>query len=130
MSFKTIYCLYIRNRMISDICIYVTARLWYDHEGLSHNLTKPNQTNLTVSSWIDKTLIFWHFSKWLISKFDCYIYTKHGIIILNRGSMFAFQWREFSTDYRLFECYHSQWEIGDAAITREFPLSPHPPPPL
>ena len=43
--------------------------------------------------------------------------------------MFAFQWREFSphlsSAHRLLQCYHSQWEIGDSAIPREFPLSPH-----
>ena len=43
----------------------------------------------------------------------------HRVIILNRGSMFAFQWREFSpplsSAHRLLQCYHSQWEIGDAA---------------
>ena len=42
--------------------------------------------------------------------------------------MFAFQWREFSpplsSAHRLLQCYHSQWEIGDAAIPGEFPLSP------
>ena len=42
------------------------------------------------------------------------------VIILNRGSMFAFQWREFSpplsSALRLLQCYHSQWEMGDAAI--------------
>ena len=52
----------------------------------------------------------------------------HRIIILSRGSMFAFQWREFSppssSAHRLFKCYHSQWEIGDAAIPGELPLSP------
>ena len=59
--------------------------------------------------------------------------TIHRAIILNRGSMFAFQWREFSpplsSAHRLLQCYHSQWEIGDVAILREFPLSPSPPPP-
>ena len=52
----------------------------------------------------------------------------HRVIILNRGSMFAFQWKEFSNPlssaHRLLQCYHSQWEIGDAAIPGEFPLSP------
>ena len=51
----------------------------------------------------------------------------HRVIILNRGSMFAFQWREFSPSlssaHRLLQYYHSQWEIGDAAIPGEFPLS-------
>ena len=45
-----------------------------------------------------------------------------------RESMFAFQWREFSpplsSAHSLLQCYHSQWEIGDAAIPGEFPLSP------
>ena len=54
----------------------------------------------------------------------------HRVIILNRGSMFAFQWREFSpplsSTHRLLQCYHSQWEIGDATISGEFPLSPPP----
>ena len=54
----------------------------------------------------------------------------HRVIILNRGSMFAFQWREFfpplSSAHRLLQCYHSQWEIGDAAIPGEIPLSPSP----
>ena len=53
----------------------------------------------------------------------------HRVIILNRGSMFAFQWREFSpplsSAHTLLQCYHSQWEIRDAAIPGEFPLSPH-----
>ena len=42
--------------------------------------------------------------------------------------MFAFQWREFSpplsSAHRLLQCYHSQWEIGDAAIPGEFPPQP------
>ena len=45
-----------------------------------------------------------------------------------RESMLAFQWREFSpplsSAHSLLQCYHSQWEIGDAAIPGEFPLSP------
>ena len=52
----------------------------------------------------------------------------HRVIILNRGSMFTFQWKEFSpplnSAHRLLQCYHSQWEIGDAAIPGEIPLSP------
>ena len=36
----------------------------------------------------------------------------HRVIILNRGSMFAFQWREFSlplsSAHRLLQCYHRQ----------------------
>ena len=44
--------------------------------------------------------------------------------------MLAFQWREFSPPlsfaHRLLQCYHSQWEIGDAAINGEYPLSPPP----
>ena len=51
----------------------------------------------------------------------------HRVIILNRGSMFACQWREFSlllsSAHRLLQWYHSQWEIGDAAIPGEFLLS-------
>ena len=39
-------------------------------------------------------------------------WTNHRVIILNRGSMFAFQWREFSpplsSAHRLFQCYHRQ----------------------
>ena len=42
--------------------------------------------------------------------------------------MFAFQWREFSPSlssaHRLLQCYHSQWELGDAAIPGEFPSAP------
>ena len=42
--------------------------------------------------------------------------------------MFAFQWRELSpplsSAHRLLQCYHSQWEIGDAAIPGEFPPQP------
>ena len=38
--------------------------------------------------------------------------TKHRVIILNRGSIFAFQWREFSpplsSAHRLLQCYHIQ----------------------
>ena len=52
----------------------------------------------------------------------------HRVILLSRGSMFAFQWREFSpllsSAHRLLQCYHSQWEIGEAAIPGEFPLIP------
>ena len=58
----------------------------------------------------------------------------HRVIILIRGSMFFFQWREFSpplsSAHRLLQCYHSQWEIGDAAIPGEFPLSSPPLGPL
>ena len=36
----------------------------------------------------------------------------HRVIILNRGSMFAFQWREFSpplsSTHTLLQCYHRQ----------------------
>ena len=53
----------------------------------------------------------------------------HRVIILNRGSTFGFQWREFSpplsSAHSLLRFYHSQWEIGDAAIPGEF--SPQPP---
>ena len=49
----------------------------------------------------------------------------HRVIILNRGSMFACQWREFSpplsSAHRLLKCYHSQWEIGDVAISGNSP---------
>ena len=42
--------------------------------------------------------------------------------------MFAFQGREFSlplsSAHRLLQCYHSQWEIGDAGIPGEFPPQP------
>ena len=42
--------------------------------------------------------------------------------------MFACQWREFSpplsSAHRLLQCYHNQWEIGDAAIPGEFPPQP------
>ena len=59
---------------------------------------------------------------------DTLVKVEHRVIILNRGSMFAFQWREFSpllsSAHRLLQCYHSQWEIGDVAIPGEFPLSP------
>ena len=41
--------------------------------------------------------------------------------------MFAFQWREFSpplsSAHRLLQCYHSQWEIGDAAIPPQPPAT-------
>ena len=51
----------------------------------------------------------------------------HRVIILNRGSMFAFQWREFSpalsSAHRVLHCYHSQWEIGDAAILPQLPAT-------
>ena len=51
----------------------------------------------------------------------------HRVIILNRGSMFGFQWREFSPSlrsaHRVFQCYHSQWEIGDAAIPPQPPAT-------
>ena len=61
-------------------------------------------------------------------------FSNHWVIILNRGSMFAFQWREFSphlsSAHTLFQCYHSQWEIGDAAIAGKFPLSSLPLGPL
>ena len=40
------------------------------------------------------------------------LYTAHRIIILNRGSMFTFQWREFSpplsSAHKLLQCYHRQ----------------------
>ena len=49
------------------------------------------------------------------------------VIILNRGSTFAFNWREFSpplsSAHRLLPCFKRQTEIGDDAIPREFPLS-------
>ena len=52
---------------------------------------------------------------------------QHRVIILNRGSMFAFQSREFSpplsSAHRLLQCYHSQWEIGDAAIPVQPPAT-------
>ena len=40
------------------------------------------------------------------------LYHRHRVIILNRGSMFAFQWREFSptlsSAHRLLHSYHRQ----------------------
>ena len=60
--------------------------------------------------------------------FYCHPVVSQSHNILNRGSMFAIQWREFSPPlsyaHRLLQCYHSQWEIGNAAIPEEFPLSP------
>ena len=56
------------------------------------------------------------------------MYIYHRVIILNRGSMFAFQWREFSpplsSAHRLPQSYHSQWEIEDAAIQGNSPSAP------
>ena len=49
----------------------------------------------------------------------------HRVILLNRGTLFASQWKEFSlplsSAHRLLQCYHSQWEIGDAAIPPQPP---------
>ena len=42
--------------------------------------------------------------------------------------MFVFHWKEFSpplsSAHRLLQCYHSQWEIGDAAIHLRIPPQP------
>ena len=59
---------------------------------------------------------------------------KHRVIILNRGSLFAFQWREFSTTVEL----HPETPpidkrvIGNAAIPgeRRIHTTPSPPPQL
>ena len=68
--------------------------------------------------------------KYLLSREGFAVWSNHRVLILNRGSMFAFQWREFSpplsSAHRLLQCYHSQWEIRDAAIPGEFPISPPP----
>ena len=78
-------------------------------------------------------LYFFHRYTWAIHSCS-YLLCWHHRVILNRGSMFAFQWREFSpplsSAHTLLQCYHSQWEIEDAAIPGEFPLSPPPLGPL
>ena len=53
---------------------------------------------------------------------------KHRVIILNRGSMFAFQWKEFYTQlssaHRLLQCYHRQKRDRRRCNSRRIPHSP------
>ena len=53
----------------------------------------------------------------------------HRVIILNRESMFAFQWREFSpplsSAHRLLQCYHRQKR--DRRRYNSLGIPPHPP---
>ena len=53
---------------------------------------------------------------------------EHRVIILNRGSMFAFQWREFSpllsSAHRLLQCYHRQQRDRRRCNSRGIPLQP------
>ena len=69
-----------------------------EHHGYHVNLTKPN---LKVMS------------------------NDHRGTILNRGSMFAFQWREFSlplsSAHRLFQCYHRQKRDRRSCNSRGIP---------
>ena len=55
---------------------------------------------------------------------------KHRVIILNRGSVFAFQWREFSpllcSSHRLLQCYHRQKRDRKRCNSRV--ILPQPPP--
>ena len=55
----------------------------------------------------------------------------HRVIILNRGSMLAFQWREFSPKLRPQTLLMDKREIGDAVIPgeRRIHTSPSVPPP-
>ena len=52
----------------------------------------------------------------------------HRVIILNRGSMFAFQWREFSPPlsfaHRLLQCYHRQKRDRRRCNSRWIPPQP------
>ena len=52
----------------------------------------------------------------------------HRVIILNRGTMFAFQWREFSPSlssaHRLLQCYHRQKR--DRRRCNSLGIPPHP----
>ena len=52
----------------------------------------------------------------------------HTVIILNRGSMFAFQWRGFppplSFAHRLLQCYHRQKRGRRRCNSRGLPLQP------
>ena len=54
--------------------------------------------------------------------------SKHRVIILNRGSIFAFQWREFSpplsSAHRLFQCYHRQKRDRRRCNSRGIPPQP------
>ena len=56
------------------------------------------------------------------------IVTKHRDIILNRGSMFAFHWREFSpplsSAHRLLQCYHRQKRDRRRCNSRGIPPQP------
>ena len=107
-------------------------------EGL--DVTSTTLTNEDTECY---TSIIWVLHQYILSATPAYFdrpsapatsHLMYRVIILNRGSMFDFQWSEFSpplsSAHRLFHCYHGQWEIGDAAIPGEFPLGPPPPPPL
>ena len=52
----------------------------------------------------------------------------HRVIILNRGSIFASQWREFSqllsSAHRLLQCYHRQKRDRRRCISRGIPPQP------
>ena len=52
----------------------------------------------------------------------------HRVIILNRGRMFAFQWREFSqplsSAHRLLQCYHRQKRDRRRCNSRGIPPQP------
>ena len=52
----------------------------------------------------------------------------HRVIILNRGSMFAFRWREFSpplsSAHRLLQCYHKQKRDRRRCNSRGIPPQP------
>ena len=67
---------------------------------------------------------------WLCDLFACMISDDRRVIILNRASMFAFQWREFSpplnSAHRLLQSYHRQKRDRRRCNSRGIPLSPPP----
>ena len=54
----------------------------------------------------------------------------HRVIILNRGTMFAFQWREFSpplsSAHRLLQCYHRQKRDNERTVSSDVTLWRYP----
>ena len=110
---------------ISPISIY--APFWSYFLLLLHFIAKRAEV-----SWIIFDSIYATIAPSIFFNFDLILFfwkgQYHRVIILNRGSMFACQWREFSpplsSAHRLLQCYHSQWEIGDAAILENSPSAP------
>ena len=86
------------------------------------------QCQLTLCLVRNKMILNMISTEYLLSKICSKRKTHHRVIILNRGSMFAFQWREFSppssSAHRFLQCYHRQKRDRRRCNSRGIPPQP------